>query len=327
MHEYGGKVMLWFEAEVMRCNPDDFVNNMEGFKREWFLGTAARGSWLQGELFDLGNPECVTWLLNRIYKVLDEGNIDMLRSDFNVNPGEVWSYADELFKFGFRENQYVQGYLSMWDQILARYPSMMIDSCASGGGRNDIETMRRSVPLHISDFWDGNDDGFDERQTCMLALPQWLPYFKLEVHATAPATVYNYRSSMAPWFILSVPYEDPDADWALAASAEAEWRELSKYYYSDFYPLTDFSKSPEAWRAWEYYDPSSRSGAVQLFRGPESGEPEITLKFYGVDNGKYRLRSANGSFDVTVSGRQLKKGYAFILPDAGSCDIIFFGPA
>ena len=323
MHSIGGKVMLWFEAEVMRCNVNDFVENMEGFKKEWFMGTAAAGSWLQGELFDLGNDECLQWLLNKIYKVLDDGNIDMFRSDFNVNPGSVWSYADPLFKNGYSENMYVQGYLKMWDSILERYPDMMIDSCASGGGRNDIETMRRSVPLHISDFWDGNDDGFDERQTCMLELSQWIPYFKLEVHSTAPATLYNYRASMAPWFILSVDYNNPDSDWELAKQAETEWRELSEYYYYDFYPLTKCDKSPGAWRAWEYFDPDSGRAAVQVFRGAESEEAEMTLKLYGFNNGKYKIRSVDGSFEQIVSGKQLRAGYTFKLAEPGSADIYF----
>ncbi|MBO4326122.1 MAG: alpha-galactosidase [Clostridia bacterium] len=324
MHGNGGKVMLWFEAEVMRCNKEDFIENMPGFKKEWFLGTAAAGSWLEGQLFDLGNPECLEWLLNRIYKVIDDGNIDMFRSDFNVNPGPVWSGADDLFKDGYRENLYVQGYLKMWDSLLERYPSMMIDSCASGGGRNDIETMRRSVPLHISDFWDGNDDGFNERQTCMLEFSRWIPYFKLEVHSTAPATIYNYRSSMAPWFILSVNYNDDNSNWALAKQAETEWRELSRYYYSDFYPLTEFSKSPDAWRAWEYYDPATKSGAIQIFRGPESETSEMTLRLCGLGSGKYTLRNADGTFEAVVSASKLKNGYTFRLPEPESCDIIFF---
>lgn len=324
MHSYGGKVMLWFEAEVMRCNKEDFVENMPGFKKEWYLGTAAGGSWLEGQLFDLGNPECLEWLLNRIYKVIDDGNIDMFRSDFNVNPGPVWRIADDFFKDGYVENRYVQGYLKMWDSLLERYPAMMIDSCASGGGRNDIETLRRSVPLHISDFWDGNDDGFNERQTCMLELSRWIPYFKLEVHSTAPATIYNYRSSMAPWFILSVDYTNPNSNWTLAKQGETEWRELSKYYYSDFYPLTECDKSPAAWRAWEYYDPGTDSGAIQLFRGPESGTSEMTLKLSGLGGGKYRLRNADGSLEKVVSGSALKKGYKFSLPEAESSDIIFF---
>lgn len=324
MHSYGGKVMLWFEAEVMRCNKEDFVENMPGFKKEWYLGTAAGGSWLEGQLFDLGNPECLEWLLNRIYKVIDDGNIDMFRSDFNVNPGPVWRIADDFFKDGYVENRYVQGYLKMWDSLLERYPAMMIDSCASGGGRNDIETLRRSVPLHISDFWDGNDDGFNERQTCMLELSRWFPYFKLEVHSTAPATIYNYRSSMAPWFILSVDYTNPNSNWTLAKQGETEWRELSKYYYSDFYPLTECDKSPAAWRAWEYYDPGTDSGAIQLFRGPESETSEMTLKLSGLGGGKYRLRNADGSLEKVVSGSALKKGYKFSLPEAESSDIIFF---
>ena len=324
MHDNGGKVMLWFEAEVMRCNKDDFIEYMPGFKKEWFLGTAAAGSWLEGQLFDLGNPDCLEWLLNRIYNVIDEGNIDMFRSDFNVNPGPVWSGADDLFKDGYKENLYVQGYLKMWDSLLERYPSMMIDSCASGGGRNDIETMRRSVPLHISDFWDGNDDGFNERQTCMLEFSRWIPYFKLEVHASAPATIYNYRSSMAPWFILSVDYTNKNVDWSNARQAEAEWRQLSKYYYADFYPLTEFSKSPDAWRAWEYYDPETNSGAIQIFRGPESDTSEMTLKLCGLGSGKYKLRNADGTFEVVVSASKLKNGYTFTLPEPESCDIIFF---
>ena len=323
MHELGGKVMLWFEAEVMRCNVQDFLDYMEGFKKEWFLGTAAAGSWLQGELFDLGNPDCLNWLLERIYKVLDDGNIDMLRSDFNVNPGEVWRYADDLFDEGKKENLYVQGYLKMWDSILERYPSMMIDSCASGGGRNDIETLRRSVPLHISDFWDGNDDGWNERQTCMLELSQWIPYFKLEVHSTAPATMYNYRSSMAPWFILSVDYTSDRSDWTLAKQAETEWRKLSEYYYADFYPLTAFSKAPDVWRAWEYFDEQSNSGAIQLFRGPESPDSTMTLKLHVSDNGKYRLTDAEGNEIAVVRGSKLKRGYMFTLPEPQSSAIIF----
>jgi hypothetical protein len=50
----------------------------------------------------------------------------------------------------------VQGYLQYWDDILARNPRICIDSCASGGRRDDLATMRRSVPLHSSDFGCGN---------------------------------------------------------------------------------------------------------------------------------------------------------------------------
>lgn len=71
-------------------------------------------------------------------------------------PAPVWAECDAAAgddRKGFTENQYVSGYLTLWDELIERYPDMMIDSCASGGGRNDLETLRRSVPLHCSDFW------------------------------------------------------------------------------------------------------------------------------------------------------------------------------
>ena len=56
------------------------------------------------------------------------------------------------------ENLHVQGYLAYWDALRRRHPGMLIDSCASGGRRNDIETLRRAVPLLRSDYqaFDGN---------------------------------------------------------------------------------------------------------------------------------------------------------------------------
>jgi alpha-galactosidase len=41
--------------------------------------------------------------------------------------------------------------LSMWDELLRRHPDLVVDNCASGGRRLDLEFMRRSVPLWRTD--------------------------------------------------------------------------------------------------------------------------------------------------------------------------------
>ena len=73
------------------------------------------------------------------------------------------------------ENLHVQGYLQYWDDLLARNPGLWIDSCASGGRRNDLETMRRSVPLHYTDFGYGDHP---VKLSFHHVLFEWLPYFK-----------------------------------------------------------------------------------------------------------------------------------------------------
>jgi hypothetical protein len=40
----------------------------------------------------------------------------------------------------------------IWDGLLSRFPHLIIDNCASGGRRNDIELLRRSMPLWRSDY-------------------------------------------------------------------------------------------------------------------------------------------------------------------------------
>ena len=71
------------------------------------------------------------------------------------------------------ENLYVQGYLRLLDALLIRFPTLLIDTCASGSRSDDPETLRRAVPLWRSDKWCA--DVVLQDQSYGLAL--WIPYF------------------------------------------------------------------------------------------------------------------------------------------------------
>ena len=323
MHDNGGKTLLWFEPEVVRLNKDKFLAANADFKEEWFLGTAAGGSWLEGQLVDLGNPELRAWLLNKICTVLDEGGIDMYRQDFNVDPGPVWKTCDGKGRSGITENKYVQGYLAFWDALLERYPDMTIDSCASGGGRNDLETLRRAVPLHISDYWDGQSGRYDERQAVLLSLSAWIPYFKLQVNSTEEITEYRLRSCMAPWINMNVPSISKHTPWELVREKVAEWEKLSELFYADFYPLTDYSADSRVWRAWEYYDEQTDTGAVLIFRADKNKEDAKTLKIHAKAGVNYKVEDCNGLINTTLKGEELSAGLEITLSEPGSSALIF----
>ena len=70
----------------------------------------------------------------------------------------IWIRNEAEDRIGAIENLHVQGYLKFWDELILRNPGLWIDSCASGGRRNDLETMRRAVPLHYTDM------GYGEHQ-------------------------------------------------------------------------------------------------------------------------------------------------------------------
>ena len=122
------------------------------------------------------------------------------------------------------ENLHVQGYLQFWDDLLARNPGLWIDSCASGGRRNDLETMRRSVPLHYTDY------GYGEHPVKLAfhrTLYEWIPYFK-ECHAflgrqrewrdsTTSVDSFSYHCGMAPMLFATLDIRRDDYDFALAS--------------------------------------------------------------------------------------------------------------
>jgi hypothetical protein len=104
------------------------------------------------KLLNLGNPAARQWLTDHIDRTLTEQGIDLYRQDHNIAPLDLWRKNDAADRQGVTENFCVQGYLAFWDALRQRHPGMLIDSCASGGRRNDLETLRRAVPLLQSDL-------------------------------------------------------------------------------------------------------------------------------------------------------------------------------
>lgn len=326
-----GKFLLWFEPEVVRVDKQSFLDNMTDFDEDWFLGTAFEGSWLEGQLMDLGNEGCREWITNRIIKILKEANVSIYRQDFNVDPAPVWRLHDTDEKTGFVENQYVMGYLDMWDTLLAQVPGLRIDSCASGGGRNDLESMRRAVAMQNSDYWDGNAAGYDERQATMISFVQWLPYTKFWMYGddSVGSFTYRARSCYAGMLALDVNIMSKKTDWNLIKKLVDEWRFISQYCYADYYPLTEWSNATDVWRGWEYFDSTKNSGYAQLFRAADSPVSEQLIKVYGLQaDCQYRIYDTDGTFDTVVSGKVLmEEGLNIQLPTPLYAMVIYIQPA
>ncbi len=315
---HGGISLLWFEPEVVRLEKEAFLAATPDFDPAWMLGVALPDTWLEGQLLDLGNPACRAWMETRILNILTEADISVYRQDFNVDPGPVWRSHDADGRVGITENRYVVGYLAFWDDLIAARPHMWLDSCASGGGRNDLETMRRSIPAQISDYWDGQEAGYDERQATMMSVMRWIPYTKFWMYGGEVQGSYTYRarSCFAQMLPLQMNVDDPNTPWDEVRRLVAEWRQIATFYYADFYPLTEWNNDTALWRGYMYADPAKDAGVAQLFRPEFSMESTRRIHFYGlVPTHTYRLHDTDGTIDRTVSGSiLLEEGTDITLP-------------
>ena len=168
----GMQFLLWFEPERVG-DPNSWLGKNHP---EWLMpGNSA------GDVLNLGDPAALKWLTEHIDGMVKSQGLDWYREDLNGgNYGTAWRKHDAHDRQGITENLYAQGHLAFWDELRRRNPNLHIDSCASGGRRNDLETMRRSVPLLRSD-WSVTGMAkeplqIEGNQSQTYGLSSWLPW-------------------------------------------------------------------------------------------------------------------------------------------------------
>ena len=245
-----------------------------------------RGGGNGDQLLDLGNPVAWQWLVEHVDKLIVDNGIDLYRQDFNIEPLSFWRGNDAPDRQGITENKYVVGFLAYWDELRRRHPNMLIDSCASGGRRNDLETMRRAVPLWRSDY------AYEPigHQGMTYGLSMWLPYHGTGTVADVDAPYYGeglttvqpyaFWSNVAPSLGHGYDVREKGLDYATLRRLFAEWREMSRFFYGDFYPLTPFSHEESAWIGWQFN--STYSGVLLAFRRQKAPET-LVVKPSGLD--------------------------------------------
>jgi alpha-galactosidase len=312
-HRRGVKILVWFEPE--RVTPGTWLYEKHP---EWLLG---RGG--GQKLLDLGNDKARAWLVEHVDKLLGSEGIDIYRQDFNMAPLGYWRGRDKPDRKGITEIRHVTGYLAFWDELRRRHPGMLIDTCASGGRRNDLETFRRSVPLHKSDM---KYDDLTSKQTQLYGLAFWQPYFGAPVFPAGRVGVYGFRSGMALMTGLGYDMRRGDYDFALLRKLIAEWKQVAPNYYGDYYPLTRWSSEQDAWIAWQFDRPEDGEGVVQAFRRPKSPYEAARFRLRGLDaSAAYELKNFDAKTVTKASGRELTAGGLSVqIPDRpGAVTILY----
>jgi alpha-galactosidase len=300
-HSKGIKTLVWFEPE--RVAADTWLANNHP---EWVLGGG------KGGLLNLGNDATRQWLTEHVDGLLNEQDIDLYRQDFNMDPLGYWRGADTPDRQGIAEIRHVTGYLAYWDELRRRHPKMLIDSCASGGRRNDLQTMRRAVPLWRSDY------AYEAigHQCMMCGLSLWLPFHGTGTVCTrnapyygsghTPVEAYAFWSNAGQSIGFGLDVRLKDLDYAALRRLISQWRQIAANYYGDFYPLTPWSRDDAVWMAWQFDRPETGEGMVQVFRRHNSFYESARFKLSGVDaEANYLVCNLDTGVQERHSGRVL----------------------
>ncbi len=306
----GRKTMVWFEPE--RVHPDTWLTNTHP---EWVHGGK------NGGLLKLGEPACREWLTNHIDQLLKDQGIDDYRQDFNMDPLSFWRGADTEDRQGITEIRHVEGYFAYWDELQRRVPTRMIDSCASGGRRNDLETLRRAVPLLRSDWYNGPEG----QQNLTYGLSLWMPY-----HGTGviyEKDEYWVRSSMVAEFSFGPDAADIDKfDFARWRRLTGEWRRIAPYFFGDFHPLTPYTQANDTWMVWQFDRPDLGEGVIQAYRRFASPYESARFPLRNLEpTERYTVQDIDTNTLLERTGEELMKpGLAITIEELPKAKILLY---
>jgi alpha-galactosidase len=306
----GMKLLLWVE-------PERAVNGTPLTREhpEWFLGERKE---LGNLLFNLGDPAARQWLTDYISELIRKHGVGLYRQDFNFDPLPYWRAADAPDRQGMTEIRYLEGFYAFWDALLDRFPGLVIDNCASGGRRIDLETISRSIPLWRSDWQCRPDNNPIGGQAHGMGLSYWAPLHgtgtwgaRPDADADEKLRAYRCRSAMGPAFQFSLfPYEytpiRDDYPYEWHRRMIAEYRRLRPLFEGDYYPLTDSSASPATWAAYQMHRPDLEAGFVMVFRREEAPYRVADFLLRGLEAEKvYELENLDAGASFQAGGKDL----------------------
>lgn len=329
LHASGRKLLLWFEPERV-CEGTPWYTELQRWllkvpkeQRHYNWGTSqAEPDWVAWEsarnqirendrLFNLGIPEARAFLTDYISDKITEFGLDCFRHDANIAPLEFWRAADAPDRQGMTEIRWVEGLYAFWDSLLERHPGLIIDNCASGGRRIDLESLNRSTPFWRTDF----PAGPIAKQCHTYGVSFYAPLNATGAVNPAREDAYAFRSTWSGSLVFEIfgageavkALAHPETiDLGKAKAALQQYRDLRKYFLGDYYPLTEYSQAEDAWMAWQFHRDDLNEGIIQVFRRPKSVCETGRFTLQGLDPATTYVAANSDSGDrVIITGEEL----------------------
>lgn len=145
VHKLGMKFGLWVEIEAAGAN-----STLKKEHPNWLLKRDSKPI-ANSRALDLTNLEVASWEESEIERLIRAYELDMYRIDHNhcLQPPGNRPYH------GFVEDltwRYYDAFYAMFDRLRRRFPKVVFQNCAGGGGRLDWGTMARFHNTELSDW-------------------------------------------------------------------------------------------------------------------------------------------------------------------------------
>ena len=176
IHGLGMQFGLWFEPEMVNKDSQLYRTHPD-----WLLAVPDRQPHHGRNQFvlDYSRPEVVDEIFERLSAIIEEAQLDYIKWDMNRPLTDVFSAAWPTDQQGEIFHRYVLGVYNLYERLTNRYPSLLFESCSSGGGRFDPGML-----YYAPQAWTSDDSDAIERLKIQYGTSLLYPLSSMGAHVS-----------------------------------------------------------------------------------------------------------------------------------------------
>jgi alpha-galactosidase len=302
---------LWIEPEMVSADSDLFRAHPE-----WAVGIPGRPRTesRQQLVLDMGRPEVVDHLAGALGTLLESAPVSYVKWDMNRNITEPLGQDLPPDRQGEFFHRYILGVYELYRRLTTRFPDILFESCASGGGRFDPGMLAFAPQAWTSDDTDAIERLAIQWGTSIAYPPSAMAAHVSAVpnHQTGRVTPLETRAAVAFFGVFG--YElDPTT---LDAAARAEIRDQIAFYrrhrtvfqYGRFHRLASPFTDGRRHVAWMSVAADRSTAVVGVYAVLNRPSPETHM---------IRLRGIDPHLEYRVSAWPERSDDPIVRPNLG----------
>ena len=291
----GLKFGIWLEPEMVNPNSELFRRHPE---YAMLIDGRPPMTHRRQYVLDLVNPKVRDYLFRVVSEVIERCSADYVKWDFNRKLTEF--YSPVLKNQGEYTYRYQLGLYDLIGRLTARFPEVLFESCAGGGGRYDLGLL-----CYMPQIWTSDDTDARMRlaiqEGTLIAYPQSTMVAHVSIcpnHLTQNVTPLESVFNIASVGILGYEY-----DLTKATKSELEimkkqidWykKRRSLLQYGKYYVLDSVFDKDNFYGGWIIVSPDKKEAVAMI----------ALTEYPTFAFSKYRFKGLNEKFIYRVELRE-----------------------
>jgi alpha-galactosidase len=325
---------LWMEAEAMSENTRLYREHPD-----WAL-TTDDGRRVGELVLNMADPDAAKYVEDSVIRVIRDFKLDFYKLDYNVRIQE----GGQTPRDGFFEHEswrHFEALHRIYDRVRREFPRVVLENCASGGGRNDLGMMSRFHYACESD-WSVFPFGIRAINTMTLFLPpEALCYYHNHIehaHQTADLDTHLRVILFATPIFVGFGAQNANRSTTYFATTR-KYIEMAKGFCRPimanrpavYHHTPDIGVlGPADWCVLEYAARDRTRGYAGVFRlNGEGGPADYVFRPRGLDASRdYDVTLDNNDQTFRAHGRDLiNTGLTITLDNALTSELLLFSAA